>query len=290
MKPAPYPSDTKAKGWRLELDMEQFRQSDTWALASAPVKPWLLMLWAVAWEQVPCGSLPSDDELIAARLGLDLESFMTMKRVLMRGWWQAEDGRFYHDVMVSRVSAMLEKKDKDRMRKAGWRSRQSDGIQASHTDVPRDSTVADDTKHQAPSTSTSSLRSEVKPPRASRKAARTHIPEDFGVSDAVKSWAEGKGYGDLNAHLEAFRDKARANGYTYLSWDDAFKNAIREDWGKVRERGVQPRASPSKPPTAAQMAMAQACPTLVAPHLQSYAKQHEPTYAEVINADARLLD
>jgi hypothetical protein len=50
------------------------------------------------------------------------------------------------------------------------------------------------------------------------------------------------------------------------------------------------RASPSRPPTAAQMAMAQACPTLVAPHLQGYATQHEQTEIEVINADARLLD
>jgi uncharacterized protein YdaU (DUF1376 family) len=50
------------------------------------------------------------------------------------------------------------------------------------------------------------------------------------------------------------------------------------------------RASPqSRPPTAAQLAMAQACPSLVAPHLQQYATQHQP-FAEVINADARLLD
>lgn len=281
VKPAPYPSDTKAKGWRLELDMEQFRQSDTWALASAPVKPWLLMLWAVAWEQVPCGSLPSDDELIAARLGLDLESFMTMKRVLLRGWWLAEDGRFYHDVMVSRVSAMLEKKDKDRARKAGWRSRQSDGIQASHTDVPRDSTAADDTKHQAPSTSTSSLRSEVgAKPRSTKKC-----PDSFVITDELKAWALDECPGvDIAKQTAAFRD------YTFKTsrsdWPSTWRNWMR----KACEFSQPARASPSRPPTAAQMAMAQACPTLVAPHLQHLAPQHQPAYAEVLNADARLLD
>lgn len=256
MKPAPYPSDTKAKGWRLELDMEQFRQSDTWALASAPVRPWLLMLWAVAWEQVPCGSLPSDDELIAARLGLDLDSFMTMKRVLMRGWWLAEDGRFYHDVMVSRVSAMLEKKDKDRMRKAGWRSRQSDGIHRSHTAVPRDSTVADDTKHQAPSTSTSSLRSEVERPRASRKPAA-----DAAVSLSISDLeAEGVDPQHAADWFKARKDKG-AKTLTPTAWSavkaeaakagmtpaEAVKTAAEQQWQGFKAIWLsQPsRASPS---------------------------------------------
>ena len=73
---------------------------------------------------------------------------------------------------------------------------------------------------------------------------------------------------------------------------DAVKTAAENAWQGFKADWLHQatRASPSKPPTAAQMAMAQACPTLVAPHLQGYAKQHEPTYAEVINADARLLD
>jgi hypothetical protein len=54
------------------------------------------------------------------------------------------------------------------------------------------------------------------------------------------------------------------------------------------------RASPmAKPPTAAQLAMAQACPSLVAPHLQQYAQKYAPQpqqFDEVINADARFLD
>lgn len=157
-KPAPYPADTKAKGWRFELDLEQVRQSDTWALANAATRPWLLMLWATAWEQVPCGSLPADDALIAARMGMDLKAFTKARAVLLRGWWVADDGRLYQDTIVTRVLAMLDKRTKDAQRTANSRAKRS-GAKVTHTDVTRDTQVTHaqatgefDTKHQAPST------------------------------------------------------------------------------------------------------------------------------------------
>lgn len=122
-KPAPYPADTRAKGWRFELDHERIRQSDTWALAAPEIRPWLLMLWMTAWEQTPCGSLPQDDELIAARIGMPLEQFQACKPRLMRGWWLADDGRLYHDTLAERVLEMIERRDGERNRKAEYRER-----------------------------------------------------------------------------------------------------------------------------------------------------------------------
>jgi len=122
---APYPSDTRAKGWRFELDHERIRQSDTWALAAPEIRPWLLMLWMTAWEQVPCGSLPDDDELIAVRIGMPLDMFLASKDRLMRGWWRADDGRLYHRVLTERVLDMLRTKDKERKRKSDYRARMS---------------------------------------------------------------------------------------------------------------------------------------------------------------------
>jgi hypothetical protein len=123
LKPAPYPADTRAKGWRFELDLEQVMQSDTWALAAADVRPWLLMLWTTAWQQTPCGSMPGDDALICARLGMQPKTFAKAKAVLMRGWWAADDGRLYHPTITARVLAMLSAKDKERTRKAEWRAK-----------------------------------------------------------------------------------------------------------------------------------------------------------------------
>lgn len=135
----PYPADTRAKGWRFELDLERIAQSDTWAVAPAELRPWLLMLWSVAWMQTPCGSMPSDDELIAARLGMPGKAFAKARAVLLRGWWPATDGRLYHDTLFERVLDMLGSKAKDRERKAAYRLRMDAERRRTPSAVPRDS-------------------------------------------------------------------------------------------------------------------------------------------------------
>lgn len=142
---APYPADTRAKGWRFELDYEKVEQSGTWALAPTELRPWLLMLWMTAWKQVPCGSLDDDDALIAARIGMPTKIFMKHRDVLRRGWWRADDGRLYHDTIALRVLEMLEKRRKDAARKGNQRGTTKESA-PSPTDVPRDTTVTDDTR------------------------------------------------------------------------------------------------------------------------------------------------
>lgn len=66
------------------------------------------------------------------------------------------------------------------------------------------------------------------------KVNNTPLPLDFGISKAVKKWAEGKKYDRLEEHLEAFIDYIKSNGKTYVDWDSAFRRFIREDWGKIR--------------------------------------------------------
>lgn len=120
----PYPPGTKAKGWRFELDIEQIESSDTWLRARrGHMKAMLLLLWARSWQQVPCGSLPCDDELIALLLDLDDEEFAGMKKILLRGWRKAADGRLYHPTITQRVLDMVAKKDAEKNRKAEWRRR-----------------------------------------------------------------------------------------------------------------------------------------------------------------------
>lgn len=134
--PAPYPPETRAKGWRFELDLEQISQSDTWALASPDLRPWLLMLWSISWQQVPCGSLPNDDEIIAARIGMKPAAFKKARAVLLRGWWAADDGRLYHPTVTQRVLTMLETKQKEKDRKAAYRAKMAGN-------VPRDNNGTD---------------------------------------------------------------------------------------------------------------------------------------------------
>jgi hypothetical protein len=73
--------------------------------------------------------------------------------------------------------------------------------------------------------------------RTRRKKPETFpIPDDFGISDRLRAWAIEKGHTNLEEHLESFRHKAKARGYLYADWDDAFMEAIRKNWAGVESR------------------------------------------------------
>lgn len=119
----PYPTATRSAGWRFSLDTTRIRQSDTWTLARPEVRPWLLMLWMVAWEECPCGSLPTDESLIAAKLGIDAALFAAHRSVLIRGWKRCSDGRLYHDVLSEYVIEMIETREGNRKRQTTFRNK-----------------------------------------------------------------------------------------------------------------------------------------------------------------------
>jgi len=62
---------------------------------------------------------------------------------------------------------------------------------------------------------------------------KTPLPDDFGISDRVKKWANEKGLNHLSDHFESFKRKCSAKGYEYVDWDAAFMEAIRENWAKI---------------------------------------------------------
>ena len=64
------------------------------------------------------------------------------------------------------------------------------------------------------------------------KGRKVSIPADFGISERVSRWAAEKGYTRLPERLERFVSVAKAKGYQYIDWDEAFMNAIRDDWAK----------------------------------------------------------
>ncbi len=207
--PAPYPADTRAKGWRFEIDYERIEQSDTWVLATPDMRPWLLMLWMTAWRQTPCGSMPAQDELIAARIGMDLRQFRGHRDILMRGWWLAADGRMYHHTITEQVLGLLEMRDREAARKQAYRdkknqrftgkcpagqARDSHGIPASATPpepepVPepipvKEAVESNSTAAGAHSDDAPRKRSaEAKKPRAAR------LPQDWTLPKSWGDWA-----------------------------------------------------------------------------------------------------
>ncbi|RYF30675.1 MAG: hypothetical protein EOO23_04635 [Comamonadaceae bacterium] len=53
--------------------------------------------------------------------------------------------------------------------------------------------------------------------------------------------------------MGAFRRKVAANGYTYVNWDDAFMEAIRNDWARLRGRTANGAAPPANHQSAEEM-------------------------------------
>lgn len=69
-------------------------------------------LWLKSWDQVPAGSLPSDDVDLCrlAELGRDLKTWRKLRAMALHGWEVATDGLMYHRVVAEVVlEAWLEK-------------------------------------------------------------------------------------------------------------------------------------------------------------------------------------
>jgi hypothetical protein len=75
-------------------------------------------------------------------------------------------------------------------------------------------------------------KSASKKPKSPKKT-KTTIPENFGISDLVRTWAEKHNHQNLEKHFESFVNKCRAKGYEYADWDAAFRNAITDNWANI---------------------------------------------------------
>lgn len=149
--------------------------------------------------------------------------------VLQEYFERTEDGWINHraDIEISKVN---EKSDKAAASaKARWNKEKD----ANALRTQSECNATQDTRHITQDTKHIEKKSQDKPAKPKRK---TSIPDDFSVSQRVREWATQKGFDRLDEHLDAFKRKALMNAYTYMDWDLAFMEAIREDWAKLRSR------------------------------------------------------
>jgi hypothetical protein len=103
----------------MPLHVARLRDSDL-AAEEHPEACWYaVMLWSAAWHQLPAGSLP-DNETVLARLcglGRDLKTFRKHRAGAMRGFILCDDGRLYHPTVAEQALAAWESKKQQR-----WRS------------------------------------------------------------------------------------------------------------------------------------------------------------------------
>lgn len=89
----------------MPLDVRRLRDSDLAAMES-PEACWAaVLLWSASWHQVPAGSLPDDDRVLAnlAGYGRVVKEWKRVKDGALRGWVKCEDGRLYHPVVAEKA-------------------------------------------------------------------------------------------------------------------------------------------------------------------------------------------
>jgi hypothetical protein len=111
----------------LPLYAALIRDSDFAKLSSAEAFRAGIMNMCAAWHQIPAGSLPNNDKLLAdfAGYGYSVKDWLKVKEQALRGWTLHSDERLYHKVVSANVLKALDAKFKyeyekftDRMRKA----------------------------------------------------------------------------------------------------------------------------------------------------------------------------
>ncbi|VVE54583.1 hypothetical protein PAN31108_04941 [Pandoraea anhela] len=103
------PADCDLRNFReMPIDVPRLLRSDL-AHDESPEACWsAVLLWCVAWHEVPAGSLPDNDEWLAKRTGywhkgkLD-ETWNSVRDGALHGWVKCSDGRLYHPVVAEKV-------------------------------------------------------------------------------------------------------------------------------------------------------------------------------------------
>lgn len=94
------------------LDVKRLRDSDM-ALTESPEACWAaVLLWCASWHQVPAGSLPDDDRVLAnlAGYGRVVKEWRKHKAGALHGWVKCSDDRLYHKTVAEKANAAWKEK------------------------------------------------------------------------------------------------------------------------------------------------------------------------------------
>lgn len=100
------PSDSDLQDFPfMPLHVARLRDSDLAAEATPDACWYAVLLWAVAWHQLPAGSLPDNDPILTKLIGLgrDVKTFRKHRDGALRGFVKCSDGRLYHPVVAEQV-------------------------------------------------------------------------------------------------------------------------------------------------------------------------------------------
>lgn len=86
----------------MPLELVRLFESDLYMLSSGEEFKAALTLWGRSFYQVPAGSLPDDDRILAHLSGA--KRWQSVKKMALRGWIKCADGRLYHSTVAEKVA------------------------------------------------------------------------------------------------------------------------------------------------------------------------------------------
>lgn len=106
LPPPPLPADADLRHYDdMPLEVRRLRDSGIAGEPNAEIFRCAVLLWCVAWHQLPAGSLPSDEDELCRLVGLgrDLKTWRKIRTGVLRGWHPFADGRLYHKVVAEKA-------------------------------------------------------------------------------------------------------------------------------------------------------------------------------------------
>ena len=83
----------------MPLHVGRLRDSELVDLSTGDEFKAAVLLWAYAWHQVPAGSLPNEERILAARSGAG-PAWKKVRAMALRGFVECSDGRLYHPLIA----------------------------------------------------------------------------------------------------------------------------------------------------------------------------------------------
>jgi uncharacterized protein YdaU (DUF1376 family) len=89
----------------MPLEVSRLLRSRTWLKAKRQpeIGFYLVNLWAGAWHEVPAGSLPDDDDVLADLARCTATRWKKLRGEILAAWVRCADGRLYHPVVAEKA-------------------------------------------------------------------------------------------------------------------------------------------------------------------------------------------
>ncbi|MFT9442305.1 MAG: DUF1376 domain-containing protein [Acetobacter papayae] len=174
--PAPLtPADSDLRGLPfMPLDTVRLLDSDLFALSTGDEFKCAVALWCKAWQQVPAGSLP-DHERVLAHLSGAGAGWVGVRAMALHGWVLCTDGRLYHPVLAEKANH-------------AWKARQAQRARANRRWHPHERQGADGLPEQGVEKPPTSARAAANGPTATayaRESTRESTKDSTGQNAAT---------------------------------------------------------------------------------------------------------